>query len=118
MCDFKTTPLYAAIYSVARQIPFGRVTTYGKIAQQVGCNARTVGFALAALPENSDVPWQRIINAQGKVSLRSDREGNLLQQILLEKEGIYFQHSGKIDLDKFLWNPANSGQKKIKKETE
>lgn len=118
MSNHKTTPLYSAIYSLVRQVPYGRVTTYGKIGRQVDCNARTVGFALAALPENSDVPWQRIINAQGKVSLRSDREGNLLQQILLEKEGIYFQRSGKIDLDKFLWNPANSGQREIKKETE
>lgn len=118
MSDHKTTPLYSAIYSLARQIPFGRVTTYGKIAQQVGCNARTVGFALAALPENSDVPWQRIINAQGKVSLRSDREGNILQQILSEKEGIQFHQSGKINLDKFLWNPADRAQREIKRETE
>ena len=116
MPSHTVTPLYTAIYSLVRQVPRGRVTTYGKIAQQAGCNARTVGFALAALPENSDVPWQRIINAQGKISLRSDREGNLLQQILLENEGLQFNEAGKINLERFLWDPLPTPRQEIKKE--
>ena len=59
--------LYERIYLVVRQIPPGKVATYGQVAQITGnCTARMVGYAMAACPD--DVPWQRVINAQGKVS--------------------------------------------------
>ena len=101
----QSSPLYSAIYSLVCLIPTGRVTTYGQIARQIGCTARTVGFALAALPAGSDVPWQRVINARGKISQRHDGEGNLLQHHLLKGEGIQFDASDKINLERYLWSP-------------
>ena len=102
------SPLYQNIYVHVRQIQPGFVTTYGRIGQLVGCTARTVGFAMAALPNGSDVPWQRVINSQGKVSPRSDGEGNVMQRLLLEAEGIVFNRSGEIDLKSHLWNNQGS----------
>lgn len=98
-----TSPLYQQIYALARQVPPGCVTTYGQLGRLIGCTARTVGFAMAALPPGSDVPWQRVINSQGKVSPRRDGEGNLLQQDLLVAEGICFAANGQIDLQKYLY---------------
>ncbi len=100
----QSNQLYSAIYNLVREIPCGYITTYGRIAQHLGCTARTVGFAMAALPSGSDVPWQRVINAQGKISPRKDGEGNLLQRLLLESEGIQFIGSEKVDLNRYLWN--------------
>lgn len=98
------SPLYQSIYALVRQIPAGRVSTYGQIGQLIGCTARTVGFAMAALPFGSDVPWQRVINSQGQVSLRTDGEGNILQRGLLEAEGLQFDQRQRIDLRVFRWN--------------
>jgi methylated-DNA-protein-cysteine methyltransferase related protein len=97
------SPLYQQIYALTRQVPPGCVTTYGQIGKLIGCNARTVGFAMAALPLGSDVPWQRVINSQGKVSPRRDGEGNLLQQDLLVSEGICFAANGRVDLQKYQY---------------
>lgn len=99
-----SSPLYQQIYTLVRQVPVGRVTTYGRIAQRAGCSARIVGFAMAALPPGSDVPWQRVVNRQGKVSPRRDAEGDLLQQELLLGEGVCFDASGKIDLDCYAYD--------------
>ncbi len=95
------SPLYHKIYSLVREIPPGRVTSYGQLAQLVGCNARSVGVAMAALPPGSAVPWQRVINSQGKVSPRRDGEGNLLQRDLLTAEGVAFDAAGRVDLERF-----------------
>ncbi len=100
----QSSHLYSAIYSLVCLVPAGHVTTYGRIAQQIGCTARTVGFAMAALPAGSEVPWQRVINAQGRVSQRCDGEGNLLQRHLLENEGVQFDDSDKINLERYLWS--------------
>lgn len=70
----------------------------------IGCNARTVGFAMATLPAGSDVPWQRVINNQGKVSPRRDGEGSLLQRELLMAEGIEFDRTGRIDLQRYAYH--------------
>ena len=59
---------------------------------------------LAALPVGSDIPWQRVINSQGKVSPRTDGEGNVLQRDLLEAEGLNFGQKSRIDLDKYSWD--------------
>jgi methylated-DNA-protein-cysteine methyltransferase-like protein len=95
--------IYKRIYCLVQQIPPGYVTTYGRIGQLLGCTARTVGFAMAALPPGSDVPWQRVINSQGKVSPRSDGEGNILQYDLLLTEGLPFDKNQRIDLAKHGW---------------
>ncbi len=89
--------LYSRIYTVVRQIPPGKVATYGQIAAIVGdCTARMVGYAMAACPD--DVPWQRVINAQGKVSPRADSWGTEVQRLRLEEEGIVFDADHKVNL--------------------
>jgi methylated-DNA-protein-cysteine methyltransferase-like protein len=93
-----TSPLYNRIYALVRQIPPGRVTTYGYIARQIGCTARTVGFAMAALPAGHDLPWQRVINSQGQVSPRRHDAGAIIQRQLLEAEGVRFDTRGRVDL--------------------
>lgn len=98
-------PVYERVYIVVRQIPAGRVTTYGAIAQLVdGCTARMVGYALAALGPNSNVPWQRVINSRGKISPRSGGIGSALQRQLLEGEGVTFDQQGRVDFDTFGWS--------------
>jgi methylated-DNA-protein-cysteine methyltransferase-like protein len=98
--------LYERIYEVIRQVPAGKVATYGQIADIVGkCTPRMVGYALAALKPGLDVPWQRIINSQGKISLRADGAESIEQRYLLELEGIRFDFNGRIDMEKFGWLP-------------
>jgi methylated-DNA-protein-cysteine methyltransferase-like protein len=99
----KTSPLYQRIYALIHQIPPGHVSSYGQVARLVGCTARTVGFALAALPSGHDVPWQRVVNSLGKISPRADGFGNDLQRYLLEIEGVCFDENGRIDLDDYGW---------------
>ena len=94
------------IYAVVRRIPAGRVATYGQVAAEAGLpdHARLVGYALHGLPDESDVPWQRVLNARGEVSVRSEpgpSEG--YQRYLLEEEGIEFDDHGRVDLARFLW---------------
>lgn len=92
------------IYAVVRQVPPGRVTTYGTISRILGnCTAREVGYAMAATPKGSNVPWQRVINSQGKISTHGAGYGSAVQRQLLEEEGIVFDLSGKVDLDKYGW---------------
>ena len=96
--------LYERIYAAVRQIPRGKVATYGQIAQIVGgCSAQMVGFALAALPNGSDVPWQRVINVKGKISPHGFGFGSALQRDLLVSEGVEFGQEDQIDLEKFGW---------------
>lgn len=95
--------LYQRIYEVVRQVPEGSVASYGQIAKLVDTSARQVGYAMAALPDGSDVPWQRIVNSKGEISLRSSNDGHNYQRILLEEEGIEFDLKGKIDLGKYAW---------------
>ncbi len=99
-----TERTYVRVYAVVRQIPPGRVATYGQIAAIVGnCTARMVGYALASLPNESDVPWQRVINAQGKISPRGDNLGAAVQQELLEEEGVVFSPERKVRLTTYRW---------------
>ena len=95
--------LYPRIYALVCQVPKGYVTTYGAISRQAGCTARTVGFAMAALPPGHNVPWQRVINSLGRVSPRTDGDGHRIQQLLLEKEGVLFDDRQRIDLDEHGW---------------
>lgn len=95
--------LYQRIYALVRKVPIGSVVSYGQIATMVGTSARVVGFAMAALPPGHDVPWQRVINSKGEISPRRDGEGNVLQRILLEQEGIIFDPKGRVDLQRYGW---------------
>lgn len=98
---------YDAIYAVVRQIPKGRVATYGQIAQlaHLPGQARLVGYALYRVDRSSDVPWHRVINARGEISDSPHRRGSDdLQRSLLEQEAIAFSPSGKIRLSKYQWH--------------
>ncbi|MGD1902877.1 MAG: MGMT family protein [Geitlerinemataceae cyanobacterium] len=98
---------YQRIYAIVRQIPPGRVTTYGRIADLAGLSgkARLVGYALFKVAaDDAEIPWQRVINAKGEISHSSLREGSdYLQQALLEDEGVAFDDRGKIDLKRYGW---------------
>jgi methylated-DNA-protein-cysteine methyltransferase-like protein len=97
---------YDRIYAVVRRIPRGRVSTYGEVARaaRLGAAARQVGYALHALPEESDVPWQRVVNARGEISARASGF-EVPQRRLLEHEGVRFDARGRIDLARFGWRP-------------
>ncbi|MBC7542553.1 MAG: MGMT family protein [Candidatus Sericytochromatia bacterium] len=105
--------VFERVYDTVRQIPCGRVTTYGMVARLTGvANARTVGFALNALPIGTDVPWQRVINAKGTISERHrERTETNRQHDLLAAEGIAFDPAGRIDLAGYGWSgpPSNAG---------
>lgn len=98
-----TSPLYQQIYDLVSQVPAGHVTTYGQLSRLVDCTARTVGFAMAALPNGTAVPWQRVINSQGKISPRADGDRDFLQRDLLIAEGVVFDRTGRLDLKKYSW---------------
>ena len=103
--SLKNASVYERIYAVTRQIPPGQVATYGQIAAIVGeCTARMVGYAMAALPFGTDVPWQRVINRQGKISLRAGGNGGALQRQLLEAEGVCFDpKTDSVDFNQIGW---------------
>ena len=90
---------------VVKEIPKGRVATYGQIAELAGFEdqARQVGYALNALPEENNVPWHRVVNARGEISPRSRGDSHELQRLLLDGEGIEFGPSGRIDLARYRW---------------
>jgi methylated-DNA-protein-cysteine methyltransferase-like protein len=107
--NLTTPPLYSRIYALVRQIPPGRVTTYGCIARTVGCPARLVGFAMAALPAGHDLPWQRVVNSEGKISPRREGDGARIQRALLEAEGVGFDADGRIPLARYAWETGLGG---------
>jgi methylated-DNA-protein-cysteine methyltransferase-like protein len=97
-------PIYKRIHDVVRRIPRGRVATYGQVARITGgCTARMVGYAMAALPRGTDVPWQRVINSSGRISERSRGDGEEVQRRLLEAEGVRFDRGGRVDFDRKGW---------------
>jgi methylated-DNA-protein-cysteine methyltransferase-like protein len=90
--------------AVVLTVPRGRVATYGQVSGQVlGSTPRMVGFALAGLPEDSKLPWHRIVNAAGRISLPPDGPAHAEQRRRLEAEGITFDAQGTIDLGAFGW---------------
>lgn len=90
-------------YTVLAGIPLGTVITYGQLAAQAGMSgrARWAGYILRHLPADSNLPWHRVINAQGKLSFPEGSEKHLEQMSLLEDEGIEFKANGGIDLKRF-----------------
>jgi methylated-DNA-protein-cysteine methyltransferase-like protein len=90
-------------------IPFGKVATYGQVADLAGLPraARQVGYALNALRGKeaaADLPWHRVVNAQGKVSVRAEAGSEEYQQDLLMAEGVEFDHLGRLSLPEYRWN--------------
>lgn len=101
------------VWDIVSQIPLGRVLTYGAIASMIprpkgiraryyrAARARWVGAAMASCPPG--LPWHRVINAQGGISVRSGNDHHVLQRKRLEKEGVKFDRRGRVDLEKYLW---------------
>ena len=117
---------FERVYRLVRQVPPGKVTSYGAIARMLGHPraARTVGWALHSLPSSplptrgeaplsvptsggdergGDVPWHRVINSQGRISTSCQEHGADLQRVLLEAEGVEFDERGSVDWDRFGW---------------
>ena len=96
---------HSRIHAIIARIPRGRVASYGQIAKRVrpACGPRQVGYALAALPDNSSVPWHRVVNAAGKISLRG--HSAITQRLRLMAEGVEVSEGGRLDLKRFGWKP-------------
>lgn len=92
------------VYQVLSSIPFGKVTSYGAVARLsgLGRGARFVGYVLRNLPKGSTLPWHRVLNSQGKISLPEDSPSFKKQIARLKEEGILVK-SGKVDLKQHLW---------------
>ncbi len=104
------TNFYSRVYDVVRKIPRGRVATYQQVAMMVSTPraARMVGWALRALPDGHNVPWQRVINAAGMISIENLRAPKSLQIKLLREEGVeVVEREGNyfVDLGKYQWEP-------------
>lgn len=97
---------YDMIYAVIEQIPRGRVATYGQIAELAGIagQPRRIGYALSALTSGSPVPWHRVLNAKGEISVR-EGAGYAVQRRMLEQEGIVFDKRERVSLERFGWRP-------------
>lgn len=89
---------------VVRDIPRGRVASYKTVATLAGWPQapRQAGIALRGLPDDSDVPWWRVVNAAGRISPRPGDSPDL-QRLLLEDEGVEFSAAGRVDLGRFGW---------------
>jgi methylated-DNA-protein-cysteine methyltransferase-like protein len=106
MATIPSKGLHKRIHDVVLRIPRGRVATYGQVARiaRLPGQARLVGYALHATPAGKKIPWQRVVNAQGAISLGG--EGAARQRRLLEREGVRFDARGRIPLASFQWRPT------------
>jgi methylated-DNA-protein-cysteine methyltransferase-like protein len=102
----------AKVYEIVKQIPVGRVMTYGQIADILGegYTARTIGYVMHAA-DTQNVPWQRVINSQGACSTGRMTIPINLQQKMLEDEGVRFNEKGKCDLNEYRWFPEGFEEK-------
>lgn len=102
---------YEKVYVLVRQIPIGKVSSYGRVAAMLGSAgaARQVGYAMSALKSKAnnetyaDIPWQRVINHQGKITIKGSEHGRLRQAELLKEEGVDVDNNLQVDMDVFLW---------------
>ncbi len=99
------------VYALVHAIPPGKVLTYGQVARllDVPHGARAVGWAMLRLPNGTDVPWHRVINAKGGISTGYAENGQLIQRTLLEAEGVRFDAEGHTRLygpDGVMWKPS------------
>jgi methylated-DNA-protein-cysteine methyltransferase-like protein len=96
-------PFYERVYALVREVPAGKVTTYGDVGRALGAPhaARATGYALRAAPQGQDIPWWRVVNAAGRISPRGPGLGAEIQRQMLEAEGVSFRLDGSIDLVRF-----------------
>lgn len=111
----RDAPFQARIYEIVRSIPFGKIASYGGVAAIVGKPraARGVGRALCALPTDTDVPWWRVVNRNGEISVRGAMHGAIIQRKLLEREGVRFDRRGRIDWESHGWNGDAAGRETL-----
>ena len=98
---------FERVYQIARQIPYGRVTSYGAIAKSLGTarSARMVGWAMNASHNLEDVPAHRVVNRNGMLSGKHHFQGTNLMQQLLESEGVDVVDNQIVDFEKVFWEP-------------
>lgn len=101
------SPFTRRVWRIVRRVPRGHVISYGGVAALMGAPraARAVGRALCALPEGSDVPWWRVINRNGEISIRCMIHGPQVQRALLEGENVRFDRHGRVDWRRYGWTP-------------
>ena len=101
------TSFFERVYELVKQIPFGKVCTYGIIAKSLGAtrSARMVGWAMNASHNREDVPAHRVVNRNGLLTGKHHFEGTHLMQQLLESEGIKIKDNKIVNLEKHLWSP-------------
>jgi methylated-DNA-protein-cysteine methyltransferase-like protein len=102
--------VFARIAAVVSRIPRGRVATYGQVARLASLpgHARLVGYALAALPVESRIPWHRVVNARGRISpRRGGGPEDRIQRRRLERERVRFDAAGAIALARYRWKPRS-----------
>lgn len=104
----KSDSFFDKVYEVARQIPFGSVTSYGAIAQYLGAkkSARMVGWAMNASHGKEDIPAHRVVNRKGLLTGKHHFEGTNLMQQLLESEGVIIKNNQIIQLEEIFWDPS------------
>ncbi len=105
---------FAVVHRLVAQIPRGQVATYGQISALIGRRLTPlgVGWAIRAAPDGA-IPWQRVVNAQGRISTDDQHPG--LQREMLESEGVIFDARGRIDLDRFGWSGDANAEPRAKK---
>jgi len=98
---------FERVYAIAKQIPYGRVTSYGAIAKCLGTarSARMVGWAMNASHNHDDVPAHRVVNRKGLLTGKHHFDGTNLMQQLLESEGVKVVDNQIVDLEKYFWEP-------------
>ncbi len=101
---------FERVYAVVRQIPYGKVTSYGTIAKAIGAgkSARMVGYAMKASHALEDVPAHRVVNRVGMLTGKHHFPGSNLMQQLLESEGIRVENNQIIDFQQHFWDPQKS----------
>ncbi len=104
----KNQNFFESVYEVAREIPYGRVTSYGAIARYLGAarSARMVGWAMNGAVAREDIPAHRVVNRKGLLTGKHHFGGSMLMQQLLENEGIEIQNDQVVNFEKHFWDPA------------
>ncbi|QLE01537.1 MGMT family protein [Galbibacter sp. BG1] len=104
----KEESFFDRVYVVAKQIPYGRVTSYGAIARYLGAarSARMVGYALNGSKLKEDVPAHRVVNRKGILTGKHHFQGTNLMQQLLENEGVVIKDNQIQSLESYFWDPA------------
>ncbi|HLV51214.1 MAG TPA: MGMT family protein [Flavobacterium sp.] len=98
---------FQKVYEVVKQIPYGKITTYGAIAKKIGASrsARMVGYALNSVPADEEIPAHRVVNRKGVLTGKHHFQGTNLMQQLLESEGVVIKDNTVQDFERYFWEP-------------